>query len=79
MIERVDERQRRCTIQGSSIVESGSNVDGCFISIWNAEIDLPHAGAELSLTLLFSEITVDLCRVLCIWLVESVIFRSSKC
>lgn len=42
MVERVDEREGGGTIQGSTVVESGGDVDRRLVDIWYAEVDLPH-------------------------------------
>lgn len=40
MVERVDEREGGGTIQGSTVVESGGDVDRRLVDIWYAEVDL---------------------------------------
>ena len=42
MIERVDERQRRGTVEGPAVVKGGRDAHRRLVDIWNAEIDFPH-------------------------------------
>ena len=44
MVERVDERERRCAIEGSAIVQGRRDADGCLVNIWDTKVDFPHDG-----------------------------------
>lgn len=46
MVEGVDERQGGSAVEGTAVVESGGDVDGGFVHIGDAEVDLPHDGME---------------------------------
>jgi len=46
VIERIDEREGGGAIEGSAIVQGGSDADRCLVDIWDAEIDFPHDGVE---------------------------------
>jgi hypothetical protein len=42
MVERVYERQSRCAIKGTTVIEGGGDVDRGLIHIGNTKIDFPH-------------------------------------
>ena len=42
MIQGVDKRKRRSTIESTPIVQGGGYAHGGFINVWYTEVDLPH-------------------------------------
>ena len=42
MIKRVDERECGGTVEGSTVIEGGGDVDRGLVDVWYAEVDLPH-------------------------------------
>ena len=48
MVEGVDERQRRCTVESPTIVESRGDAHRRLIDVGDAEVDLPHDGLAIN-------------------------------
>jgi len=44
MIQGVNERQSRCTIERTTVIEGGCDVHGGFVHVRNAEVDFSHDG-----------------------------------
>ena len=44
MVERIDERQGRCAIEGPAVIQGRCDADGRLVDIGDAEIDFPHDG-----------------------------------
>lgn len=44
MIERIDQRQCRCAVEGPTVVKRGGDCHRRLVDVGNAEVDLPHDG-----------------------------------
>lgn len=44
MVEGINQRKRRGTIEGSAVIQGGRDTHRCLVDIWNAEINFPHDG-----------------------------------
>jgi hypothetical protein len=44
MVEGIDEREGRCAIKGTTVIEGGGDVDRGLVHIGNAKVYFPHDG-----------------------------------
>jgi hypothetical protein len=42
MVERVDEREGRCAVESTAVVESGGDADRGLVGVGDAEVDFAH-------------------------------------
>ena len=42
MVERIDQRESRRTVEGTAVIEGGRDVDRRLVDVRNTEVDLPH-------------------------------------
>lgn len=44
MVEGIDKREGRGTVEGSAVIQSSRDADGCLVDIGNTEINFSHDG-----------------------------------
>ena len=42
VVERVDERERRCAVEGTAVVERRGDAHRRLVDVWDAKVDFPH-------------------------------------